>query len=258
MQEILQQLNIKAILFDLDDTLLETHSIFVACARLLITRFSELTGVDYAEIERAWDEFKMQSREIHYVNPTPHWTCVMQLFGERYSLIDENVQAESLKTIQLEIYEKAIPLKEGAFELLNALQAAGVEIAIVTNAAQEWTEFKMLEAGINQFVQLNRLFIVEPHIKKSREHWEAALQSMGIAPANALIVGDNFRADIMPAIDLGVLAVYFNGEGNWSAHAMDSNSGDRSRVIEINHLNNLIQSLKKWCEMQENIMPNVK
>lgn len=248
MQQLLKELNIDLILFDLDDTLLETHSMFSTCIGSLKERLAVLCNCTIDVIDKEFEACVLEARQIHYVNPTPLWTLVLELLSKLHPEITREIQIEALQTINREIYQRAVPLKQGALELLEELALTDIPIGIVTNASEEWTAFKILEAGLNNYFRTDSIIVIPPHIRKGLNDWQRAMQLHGVTPENTLIIGDNIKADIKPAVELGAIAIYFNGGHNWSVHSEGLEDLDRSRVIAVSNLLDIPAALEDYKE----------
>ncbi|MBE0573818.1 HAD family hydrolase, partial [Candidatus Dojkabacteria bacterium] len=148
MQDSFTRLGIQRVLFDLDDTLLETHNVFIEVLGSIRQRIAVLLNVSLEQLERDFEECQLESRKLHHVNPLPLWTLTLENLGLRYPVLDAELQQEFVQTIMQELYTKPIVLKEGALELVLTLIEAGIPIGIVTNASDEWTKFKLEQSGL--------------------------------------------------------------------------------------------------------------
>ncbi|HXH95596.1 MAG TPA: HAD family hydrolase [Gaiellaceae bacterium] len=102
-----------------------------------------------------------------------------------------------------ELYDDALPA-------LAALRAAGLRIGLVSNSARDVHEFALhhaleIDAGISSF-----------HHGKTKPHasiFRAVLDLLGVAPAEAAMVGDTIGDDVEGARALGIRAVLVDRDG---------------------------------------------
>lgn len=208
MKDILNKLKVKLVLFDVDDTLIQTHSIFLMYIDNVIKRLAEEVNCEIYDFAENYNKCHFDARTIHHVDPTTVWDYTLDLLIEKFpniSLESKNWALEELS----KIYTHNIPLKEGVIELLETLISEGFQIGIVTNASPEWTALKLENAGLAKYFSIeNEYAIVPPNVRKVREHWEKAIQIHQLQPTDVMIIGDNFNADVKPGIELGAISVY--------------------------------------------------
>jgi HAD superfamily hydrolase (TIGR01662 family) len=96
-----------------------------------------------------------------------------------------------------ELYDDVVPV-------LDELRAAGLKIGVVSNSARDVHAFAHhhgldIDAGISSF-----------HHGKTKPHasiFRAVLELLGVAPEQAVMVGDTIEADIDGALAIGMRAV---------------------------------------------------
>jgi putative hydrolase of the HAD superfamily len=125
--------------------------------------------------------------------------------------------ADSAYTCAVEI-TRAWELHEN-FELyddvpdtLAALRSAGLRIGLVSNSSRDVREFAghhglEVDAGISSFHHGR----IKPHASIFR----AVLDLLGVAPVDALMVGDTIADDIEGALALGMRAILLDREGRY-------------------------------------------
>lgn len=185
------------VLFDLDDTLIETSRCLtplylrMACDAMgLKGTFEELTQIN---------EKALSSR------------IALREFWSRYSDQEEILQAglEALKTALPA--DAKIDLVPGAQEVLDALQVHHT-LALVTAGHPQLQLQKMEKAGI-QPEQFSKI-IVSTHSSKKLDY-QKVLSELNFDPSEAVVCGDRVEFDLKPAKELGIYTVHFqNGRGN--------------------------------------------
>lgn len=97
---------------------------------------------------------------------------------------------------------------EGAAEFLAACHLRGLKVGGVKNGRDGFQRSKIVGMGLEHHVDLvvtsGGFGIKKPILGIFR----ACLEGLRVEPAEAAFVGDNFRADMEPAIELGMRALW--------------------------------------------------
>jgi len=169
---------IRAVLFDMDGTLVETDIDFPLMKREMLA-LGERYGVSSAEL---------QALDILAVVDS----VVARL--ERNSREDEARRArqeafEKLEEIELAHCQAARPIR-GALDLLRALREAGIKVAIVTRNCRSAVRLSLERSGISADVLLTRDDV--SNTKPHPDHLHAALEMLGLRADEAVMVGDHW------------------------------------------------------------------
>jgi HAD superfamily hydrolase (TIGR01509 family) len=100
----------------------------------------------------------------------------------------------------------------GAIDCLAACKAAGLKVGLVTNGRDGFQRSKI--AGLGALPYLDAIFTSGGFGAKKPDHaiFEACLKALGVIAEEAAVVGDDRCADIEPAIALGMTAVWKSSE----------------------------------------------
>jgi len=123
-------------------------------------------------------------------------------------------------------------LFDGAIEILEYLQPK-YNLHIITNGFKEVQQGKLNKANIDHYFQTVTNSEMVGVKKPNPKIFNHALTMAKAAPGNSIMIGDNYEADIMGALNLGFDAICFN-------YHKENLSDD---IIEINHLNEIKQFL---------------
>lgn len=132
---------------------------------------------------------------------------------------------------------EAVP---GAAETLAALHPDWT-LAIATNADAS-TEADIRSAlrrvDLDQWLDKVYCFKSIGHKKPSPEFFSYILNDLHLAPEQVLMVGDNYTADVLGAVNFGLRAVWFNERDN------ENHAGER--VHTIHRLEELLSIVAEW------------
>ena len=101
----------------------------------------------------------------------------------------------------------------GAAELLSRVRRTGRQIAIVTNNTVVEQRLKLDRCRLTPLVDL---LVTSEEVgisKPDPEIFHAALRRLNRAPADAVMLGDNWAADVEGARAAGIRAVWLNRSG---------------------------------------------
>ncbi|MEM1607531.1 MAG: HAD-IA family hydrolase [Candidatus Bathyarchaeia archaeon] len=191
---------VKAVIFDLDDTLIRSRIDYVGAKKSLIRFFIE-HGVKPGLLSEDMPNFEIFKVAAESLREN----------GMAEDLIKEalNGAREILNLFELKALE-GVELMEGALETLSALRGMGLKIGIVTNSCREYT-VKIIEMfSLNKYVDV---FVTRDdvnNLKPNPEHLLKALESLGVPADEAVFVGDHW-IDAVCAERIGVKFILFRG-----------------------------------------------
>ncbi len=247
---ILKELQIELVLFDVDDTLVETYNHFDTARTNIKRQLAQACKTSFEEISQLYDQLNQQARELYHVDPIKVWKHIFNGIKEIYPGSDWFLIDEYLKEYTKILYELPIPLKPGVIEILTAIKEAGISMGIVTNADSEWTIRKLKNVGILEYFDPSRIEIIPPEQKKDLTHWQQAMHKVN--PAQVLALGDNFPVDIKPCIELGAYTILINDPNHLPASFSDGYAELASKTIRISSYNEIVKALQYYKEISIN------
>ncbi|MDQ0116277.1 HAD family hydrolase [Paenibacillus harenae] len=200
-------MSVEAVLFDLDNTLLNR--------RLAFRRFTERLIDNYMIVDREADksliidEIRMADRD--------GYRGKRELYSELHTTYrwKEGVTPESLLSYWFSEFYRCTVLMDGAVDTLSLVRSKGLKLGLITNGSAHSQNAKIDFAGIRDYFDA---IIVsdEVHVKKPDPAiFAIAMQRLGVKPSDAIYVGDHPVNDVLGARRAGLRSVWFRGDEPW-------------------------------------------
>jgi len=196
--EKLRRLGVKALLFDLDDTLIDTDYMFMKHMTAFADDVAHGLGLD------PYDVFK-RLREINneeYGIKPQKWLVVLDRLGKELG----NPELVMSGYFHIEkIYFEEPHLLPGVGQILSGLREEGFLLGEVTHGETDWSIRKNEQTGLINY--MDAIVTASVNGPKSKEHWLQGMEMLSVSPDECVITGDSIKGDIIPAIELGARAV---------------------------------------------------
>ena len=211
-----QRVPLKAILFDLDDTLLDTNM------DRFLPKYLEALGSKLKHLmnPKALIDLVLESTYMMIESQNPELTNEQVFYNHFYSktnfsrsdfqlLIEEfyNVDFPKLKD-----YTNSIPLVSKS---VQAISDDGFKIAIATNPLfpAKAIQHRIDWAGLSNIkFDLITTYENSHFCKPSPNYYTEILEKLDVKPDEAIMVGDNYTNDIIPADSIGMQTFFINSK----------------------------------------------
>jgi putative hydrolase of the HAD superfamily len=209
----------RAVLLDMDDTILDDSGSLDACWRLACERYGrELGSIAPAVLHEAID----RTRDWYWADPERHRAGRLGLRDARQEVVrlaladlgrDDAALAAAIADAHSDAREEHMSPCPGAFETVDWLRASGCRLALVTNGGAA-----MQRAKIDRFDIASRfdVVLVEGEIgygKPDPRIYERAFRELDVEPASAWMVGDNLEFDVAGPQQLGATGIWIDLRG---------------------------------------------
>jgi putative hydrolase of the HAD superfamily len=209
----------RAILFDLDDTLIRAYAQPEEAWTRLLNRFAEPLGARDATAIEQLRAVVMDEARAFWADPAAAAIWRLDVPGARRITVRRSFErlGRSNEALADTIADAFTDMRRGEYRLypdahatVDALRGAGVRLALVTNGAGH-----MQRAKIERF-DLGHRF---DHIQIEGEFGQGkpepavyrhALEKLGVAPADAWMVGDNYEWEVVAPQKLGMSGVWYD------------------------------------------------
>jgi putative hydrolase of the HAD superfamily len=215
----------RAILFDLDDTILSAFGKAPDQWRRVVTEFAEHLEPhpphEVIEAVQAYSRYLWADEMRH-----KHWR---HRIGEARRHIVANAFAalcakhgrtppsaaicDALADRFNEVQHAELGMFPGAHETLDRLKELGVRLALVTNGAAAPQRAKVVRFALEH--RFDHIQIEGEHGfgKPEEQAYVHALASLGVAAHEAWMVGDNLEWEVVAPQRLGIFAIWYDGYG---------------------------------------------
>ena len=191
---------LRAILFDLDDTLHDKSATLRAVAA------RQYTSADLHRFRVAPEAWVSRFLELN--NERIEKTEVFARLADTFDL-RQSVQNELLHDFDTNLGKMARPFPK-AIELLQACRSRGLKLGVVTNGRDGFQRSKTVGMGVHTLLDSVVTSGGFGSKKPDQRIFLACLKELDVSPQDAAFVGDDFEADMEPSLALGMVAIWKN------------------------------------------------
>jgi len=214
----------KAILFDLDDTIISAYSQPHLAWQAVSHEFAvEVAPLDPDELAEA----VTRSADAYWADPLKHKERRLDMTGARRAIVGralEELGGRGRPVLAEEVAhrfadrftayrEERMHLFDGALETLVELRARSVKLALVTNGAGEFQRAKIERFGLAPFFDHVQIEGEHGFGKPEEAAYRHALQALNVAAEDAWMVGDNLEWEVAAPQRLGIYAIWHDHLG---------------------------------------------
>ncbi len=204
---------VKAVLFDLDDTLFDHQ---LSCRRSLAALSQNYACFRQAEPHELEQIHTNLLNELHFLvlqGALSLDEARLERFRRLFLYYGEDVSAataENAASLYRLTYQRSRQAVPGSIALIEALRALDIRIAVVTNNLVAEQMDKLQACGLTPLIDAVVISEEVGAIKPDRAIFEVALKRVKCAPHEAIMIGDSWSADIIGANKVGIRAIWLN------------------------------------------------
>lgn len=203
----------KHVFFDLDRTLwdFDTNS-----KKALKTIFSALKlEVIFGSFDRFYNAYVPHNARLWGLYSKGQLTKEILRYERFYATLKQFHKDDLYLAQQMaEQYVSISPLQTGLFPgtiaCLNELKDIGFVMHIITNGFEEVQYIKLKNCGLDTYFDVIVCSEAVGENKPSRAIFQYAMKQAGCTAVDALMIGDDFRADVSGALNSGMKAIHFD------------------------------------------------
>jgi len=208
----------KAILFDLDDTILRSsvtpesawkEACEVSAQETKLFKAEELLSL--INTIRDWYWSDPERHRAGRLNLSATRITIVRMALEKLGCANERVAAK-IATDASNLREASLELFPNAEDALRKLVKKGVKLALLTNGAGEIQRVKIERFGLARYFHA---CLIEGEMgfgKPDQRVFETALAKLTVTPSQTWMVGDDIERDIAGAQNLGIFSVWCDFE----------------------------------------------
>lgn len=223
----MNQLDVKAVFFDFDDTLQSRKGAYRLYCEDFLTKY--FPGISKQEREKKLDEMEehvdggYKDREVYFPEMIALW------HWENHPPLEELYDSFNND------FGKHVVLLDGAVDVLKKLKEKGYILGAVTNGVSSLQNTKLDTAGIRELFDV---VVVSGDIgiyKPDRRIFDEAARRAGVENEKVLFVGDHPINDIKGALGAGMKAIRMN-YGDFKGKGL----GEEGVVAEIEDIRQVL------------------
>ncbi len=194
------------IIFDLDDTLVDTSHVYWIAREGFINTLMKSGKVDSAYVLELFESIDEKNMKKMGFVPERYGHTMQEayefLVEEGRVLRDPQIEYEIRAHGQI-VLNQLPDLIEGARQLL-VWASKRFNLVLMTRGVEPLQKRKIIYSEIAQY--FNDIRIVS---QKDASHFKEVISDAGAVPENTWVIGDSIRSDINPAIEAGTKAILF-------------------------------------------------
>lgn len=209
---------IKAILFDLDDTLVNSKKAeynAICEFKKLYSVFGEVKDNDIAQI---WNNITMKNYEKYHKGEISFEELRTKRMKELFTNYSINISKEDAKNKFKDYqknYEKNWILFDDAEEALKTLKSK-YKLVILSNGDGKQQRKKIEYTGLNKYFTNIVISSEVGYSKPEKEIFDIACRMVNLEPKNCVMIGDKYKVDIEGAINAGMHGIWVNRKNEHS------------------------------------------
>lgn len=208
--------SIKAILFDVDNTLID-HQYSVRCGMSVIQDLHPaLKRVSIEELEGIYEQISRDTHDDLVINSQGRIDARASRFAtllSRYNVTLNSYKLRNASELYQQIYDGTTTLIPGVQKLLEVLKTQ-YNLGIVTNSSSEKQKHRLTVCGIQSFFEFIIAGKDEGVYKPNPEIYYKALNLAHTDALETVFIGDSWAHDVVGPMKIGIHPIWFNRFGD--------------------------------------------
>jgi len=227
------KMNLKVIGFDADDTLWVNEPYFQETEK----QFCALMA-DYLEAKEVSAELlktEMQNIGMYGFGVKGFVLSMIETANRISKNKTSNESINNIIQLGKSLIDKPVQLIDGVEKVLQQLEGK-FKLIVATKGDLLDQERKLKKSGITKYFHH-----IEIMSDKKEENFKSLLNHLEIMPSEFLMVGNSFKSDILPVINLGGYGVYVPFDITWQHEKVDDSiSKTNYRIKQIANIEDLL------------------
>lgn len=210
-------MNEYALIFDLDNTLVECSEYYASAKRQFAVLVSDKTGISQDVALSILDAIDAESIKIDGFGKTrfPKSFKAASLAIDVLMGVPLNqTRASKAWTIGNSVFNAEYPLYPGAWEMLENAKNLGFNLFLCTKGDTTVQMKKVKKNNLHKIFPKGHIYI---DVVKNETHFQKIINAHGLNPAKVVVIGDSIKDDIGSANKVGLTSVHISKQqvGGW-------------------------------------------
>lgn len=244
--------NQKLVIFDLDDTLIDTSNVYWKSRSSFVEIISEELLIEKNILIAEFEKFDSININILGFSPYRYEKSMVDTYKYICQKINRRPSKKTILSIRTcgSLIRKEVPnLISGAKDILEWTSQNHIT-GLITRGEYSWQMQKIHSLKIDKYFKFIR--VVD---NKNVAVFKEAIQDTGQLIQNTWIIGDSVKSDINPGIKLGancILYTYTHPHYYWE---QDYEPCDADNFYKVNKLENIKQAIESQLSIQHDLVP---
>lgn len=203
---------IKAILFDLDDTLLDGRKAQNNAIKEFSELFPELKKIETAELTEDWREITFKYYDSYQKGIITFEESRIRRMRELFAIVGIHISKKDAKErfeIYKKLYEKNWTAFDDAIEVLEVLRKK-YNLGLVTNGDSKQQREKIEKIGVAKYFDQVTISDEVGFAKPDNRIFEITCNKLQVRPEECIMIGDKFKVDVEGGIKAGMTSIWVN------------------------------------------------
>lgn len=208
-------MTIRALLFDVDDTLYDFSETWRSATERILSRLLQPYGLSLQEV---WPKFvAFDELVFSYVNAGELTAAVARRLRWQFLEVVWSVTIPNLSEVleehQHAMMDECVPFPD-TIDVIAQL-AQRFTLGLITNGPASFLPARLTRVGLAEFFPPDVRIAADAvgYYKPEPEIFRFALDRLGVSPAEAIYIGDSWTYDVLGAQALNLPVVWFNPRG---------------------------------------------
>lgn len=226
--------NISTVLFDLDDTLLNTKDAQYNAICYFKSLYDSFNNVENDSFSKIWHQITEKCYDRYLSGELTFEEMridrMKKLFSNYGNEISDD-EAHKRFDLYVKIYEQSWILFDDTLDILNYLKSK-YKLAIITNGDSEQQRAKIKKTGLYYFFDDILISSEVGCSKPDKKIYEIVCDHFNVAPNECVMIGDRYEVDIKGAINAEMHTIWINRR--------KSNIDFKYQISELTELKNFL------------------
>lgn len=209
---ILKKEEIKAVLFDLDDTLVNSKKAEYNAICEFKRGYDEFKQIGNDEFAKSWNKITMKIYERYHQGEISFEELRMGRMKGLFNYYSTNISDEEAKERFKEyqnIYERNWILFDDVKNVLEKLKHK-YKLVILSNGDGKQQRKKIEYTGLNEYFSDIIISGEVGYSKPEKEIFQIACKTINLNPENCIMVGDQYKVDVDGSLNVGIKGIWVN------------------------------------------------